>query len=149
MKREVTGVIAVCQCRETVGALSLNHTDPDDITRLVDTWLKNGCTLYPQYGSTWATVITKCKCNNDEDCDCREDQHAKLLAFARDILEAWPDGGVDGGELQELAEKHRLLIPTERAEPCGEYCVCAARYGLVEFPLTCYRRADFLMTPNS
>lgn len=81
-------------------------------------------------------------------CDCREDQHARLLAFARDILESWPDGGIDGGELQELADKHGLLIPTERSEPCGEDCVCAAEYGLGEFPLTCYRRADFLMTPN-
>lgn len=31
--------------------------------------------------------------------------------FSRAVMEAWPEGGIDGFELQELAEKYRLIRP--------------------------------------
>ena len=34
-------------------------------------------------------------------------------AFGREIMEAWPEGGVDGFALQDLAVKHRVLVETK------------------------------------
>ena len=34
-------------------------------------------------------------------------------AFGREIMEAWPEGDVDGFELQEIAHKHRVLVKTK------------------------------------
>lgn len=33
-------------------------------------------------------------------------------AFGREIMEAWPEGGVDGFELQDAAVKHGVLRET-------------------------------------
>lgn len=33
----------------------------------------------------------------------------KLRAFAQDVMQAWPIGDVDGGELQDYAIKHGLI----------------------------------------
>jgi len=41
-----------------------------------------------------------------------EAELAALKGFARDVMEAWPDGGVDGGELQDIALRHGLLEPS-------------------------------------
>jgi len=46
-----------------------------------------------------------------------ESELATLRAFAQEIMQAWPEGDVDGGELQEAALRHGLL---ERAEPTQE-----------------------------
>jgi hypothetical protein len=71
---------------------------------------------------------------------------AQLQAFALEILKAWPHGGVDGFDLQDIAEKHGLLIPVRRTEPCGESCACYEMYGAEEFKggLPCYRHAEWL-----
>jgi hypothetical protein len=34
-------------------------------------------------------------------------------AFGREIMEAWPEGDVDGWALQEIAAKHRVLVEVE------------------------------------
>lgn len=34
-------------------------------------------------------------------------------AFGREIMEAWPEGGVDGFGLQDIAVKHGVLIETK------------------------------------
>lgn len=66
----------------------------------------------------------------------------KLRAFAQAILDDWPDiGGLDGFEVQELAEKHGLLTPTIATGPCGETCLCA-EYD--DFPMTCYHKTATL-----
>lgn len=69
----------------------------------------------------------------------------RLRAFSADIMGAWPDGGIDGGDLQDIAVKNGLLITETRIKPCGVDCQCAY-YG---FPTTCYRRVDWLVKPNA
>lgn len=46
-------------------------------------------------------------------CDCREAGFETLLAFARDVMRSWPDGGLDGGELQDIALRHGLIEPSK------------------------------------
>lgn len=58
-------------------------------------------------------------------------------SFGREILDGWPDvGSLDGFDLQELGEKHGVLIPHAVNAPCGEYCLCAE---FDNIPGTCYR----------
>lgn len=65
-----------------------------------------------------------------------------LRAFARELIQgAFEGGGFDGGDVQDIAVKHGLLVPVTATEPCGESCRCV-EYD--EFPQTCYR-----MTPPS
>lgn len=69
-----------------------------------------------------------------------------LRAFAQAIMEAWPMGDLDGGDLQAAAEKHGLLKPETRYEPCGEGCSCAEYADAREFAdgVTCYRKTALL-----
>jgi hypothetical protein len=69
-----------------------------------------------------------------------------LRAFAQAIMEAWPMGDLDGGDLQAAAEKHGLLKPETRYEPCGEGCSCAEYADAHEFAagVTCYRKTALL-----
>jgi hypothetical protein len=50
-----------------------------------------------------------------------------LREFAVEIMGYWPHGDVDGGDLQNMAIKHKLIAPKnpKPTEPCGEYCACA------------------------
>ena len=75
------------------------------------------------------------------------EREAKLRAFAVDVMACWPHGDVDGGDLQEIAEKHGLLRPETRNQPCDEEpnrCHCLEYGGRDEFPLTCYRKTELL-----
>lgn len=72
---------------------------------------------------------------------------AALKLFALAMLEHWPLGDVDGGELQDKAVQHGLLVPERRTEPCSEEgCNCAEYYSPEEWGegITCYRRAPWL-----
>lgn len=64
-----------------------------------------------------------------------------LRAFARDIMRAWPEGGVDGGELQEAALRHGLLEPSEPTQEERDEC------GLEEGDAW-YRKTE-LLGPNA
>lgn len=44
-----------------------------------------------------------------------------LRAFAKEVMQAWPEGDIDGGCLQAIAIKHGLL--RARVVPCEE-CDC-------------------------
>ena len=60
----------------------------------------------------------------------------ELQAFARIVMECWPMGDLDGGALQDAAEKHGLLKPETRNAPCtpdGEGCNCAEYASTEEF----------------
>ena len=75
------------------------------------------------------------------------EREAKLRAFAVDVMACWPHGDVDGGDLQEIAEKHGLLRPETRNQPCDEEpnrCHCLEYGGRDEFPLVCYRKTELL-----
>ncbi len=63
----------------------------------------------------------------------------QLIAFAREILSGYrcdEIGDIEGGDLQDIAHKHGLLLEITATEPCAEDCVCAEAG---EFPATCYR----------
>ena len=75
------------------------------------------------------------------DDDAREREVAELRKFAQLIMQAWQDGGIDGGDLQDIAIGCGLLKPTEMTEPCGEVCICAE---VDDFPATCYRATTLL-----
>ena len=72
----------------------------------------------------------------------------KLRAFAREVMAAWPDGGIEGDDLQEIAHKHGMLAPEIRHEPCGEWCNCNAGVdvdgGEWDRGVECYRRTALL-----
>lgn len=65
-----------------------------------------------------------------------------LRDFAQRVMQSWPEGGIDGGELQELAESCGLLRKVEVSKPCGDGCDCE-NYG-APFPTDCYRATDLL-----
>ena len=55
------------------------------------------------------------------DPACVTAQRDLLRDFARAVMQAWPEGGIDGGELQDIALAHGLLRP---AEPPPEWDGC-------------------------
>lgn len=67
---------------------------------------------------------------------------AGLAAFANEMIDiAFEGGDADGGQIQEAAEKHGLLVKHERQSRCQEeFCNCAI-YG---FPADCYVRSEQL-----
>lgn len=69
-----------------------------------------------------------------------------LRGFAQEVMQCWPMGDLDGGTLQDAAEKYGLLRPETRHEPCGEGCSCAEYALSVEFAdgVTCYRKTPLL-----
>ena len=76
-------------------------------------------------------------------------ENKKLRAFAQAIMEAWPEGGIEGDDLQEIAVKHGMLAPETRFEPCGEWCKCNGIGGYDsddwQRGVECYRRTALLM----
>jgi hypothetical protein len=60
----------------------------------------------------------------------------RLRDFASAVMESWPTGDVDGGELQEAAAKYGLL--EEKDVTCGENCQCQDCG--VDFPTKCFSR---------
>ena len=72
----------------------------------------------------------------------------KLRAFAVEVMAAWPEGGIEGDDLQEIAHRHGMLAPEIRHEPCGEWCNCNAGVdvdgGEWERGVECYRRTALL-----
>ena len=72
----------------------------------------------------------------------------RLRAFARRVMQPWPEGGLDGDELQEAAVEAGILLPEERTAPCGESCGCAEFHGGIEGMadgVTCYRKVAWLL----
>jgi hypothetical protein len=76
-------------------------------------------------------------------------RNTKLVAIVDEIFQEWPENnGYDG--LQELGEKHGILVPEQRTEYCGEHCFCAlydAKEGTE--PFTCYRNKLQSLTTNT
>lgn len=80
----------------------------------------------------------------------KDEELAALRAFALAVMACWPEGAPDGGDLQAIAEKHGMLKPETRHEPCGEGCNCAEIADAQEwsFGVVCYRKTLLLMGPN-
>ena len=76
------------------------------------------------------------------------EENKNLRSFAQAIMKAWPDGGIEGDDLQEIAVKHGMLAPDIRHEPCGEWCQCngIGGYGSDDWRrgVECYRRTALL-----
>ena len=76
------------------------------------------------------------------------DENKQLRAFAQAIMESWPEGGIEGDDLQEIALKHGMLAPEIRHEPCGEWCQCNGIGGYDsddwQHGVECYRRTALL-----
>ena len=71
-----------------------------------------------------------------------ESDLAVLRAFAKKCLKDWPDGGIDGFDLQDYAIEFGLLSgKTVNGPCCEEGCNCAET---AEFPTTCYFRTPLL-----
>ena len=70
----------------------------------------------------------------------------KLRSFAQAVMEAWPDGGIEGGDLQEIAEKHGMLAQKTMAAPCGDGCRCVEYFCSDDWQrgVMCYRRTSLL-----
>jgi len=100
----------------------------------------------------WASTLTVPKgycVIKQEQIAALHDENAKLRAFAQDVMGEWLNCGIlDNGDLQELAVKHGLLIPTHTEQPCGEECACLEYYGQDDFhrgEVLCYRKTQLLL----
>lgn len=72
-----------------------------------------------------------------------------MANFIRELFdEFYPDcGDIDGGTLQDMAEKHGIIIPETVYKPCEEECNCAQVCSDSDFAkgISCYRLADWLL----
>lgn len=80
--------------------------------------------------------------------ELNKEQIVSLMKFALDVLEDWPEvGHLDMGDLQDIAEKHKILVPQIVHTPCDvDNCVCAEMCSDEDFArgVTCYHIADWL-----
>ncbi|WP_256220327.1 hypothetical protein [Pseudomonas sp. NBRC 111138] len=68
-----------------------------------------------------------------------ERERNQLRAFAVEMINCSFDGGsFEGGDIQDIAVKHRLLQIERREDECGEACACR-EHG---FPAECYRKTN-------
>jgi Lar family restriction alleviation protein len=79
-----------------------------------------------------------------------QQENATLRAFAQAVMEVWPMGDLDGGDLQEIATKHGMLKPETRNAPCGEACSCNEYADPYEWEdgVVCYRKTALLLGTN-
>src|SRR3990167_5051111 len=74
--------------------------------------------------------------------------YEKMKTFIMALLdEFYPEcGDIDGGTFQDLAEKHGILIPEIKHQPCGEFCKCNEVVYDEEWQdgVTCYHAAEHL-----
>ncbi len=102
----------------------------------------------PRPECNWGLLDTKALRAALAQPDEQDLEIERLRAFARDVMQAWPEGDLDGSDLQDAAVKHGLLTPEQRFEPCGEDGACSCA-GLVEHAdwvegVECFRRAEWL-----
>ena len=80
--------------------------------------------------------------------ESKTEQIVSLAKFALEIMEDWPEmGHLDMGDLQDIAEKHKILEPQIVHAPCcDDGCVCAEMCSDDDFArgVTCYHIADWL-----
>ena len=71
-----------------------------------------------------------------------------MAGFIRELFGMYfPEcGDIDGADLQELGEKHGVLVPKVYYAPCNEFCNCAGFCDAADWAdgVTCFRLADWL-----
>lgn len=75
------------------------------------------------------------------------EERDKLRAFAQEIMSHWPERGIDGNDLQEMAKKHGLLISQIRYSPCllgGCFCSDRAAPASNSVVVTCFKETELL-----
>lgn len=65
-----------------------------------------------------------------------------LRGFAQKVMEAWPECGLDGLDLEDHAKEFGLIQPTRVEGPCGEDCACLD--ACADWPTDCYHRTPLL-----
>lgn len=72
----------------------------------------------------------------------------RMMSFIWDLFdEFYPEcGDIDGGTLQDLAEKHGILIPEILHAPCQDDCNCAEMVSDEEWKegSVCYSLAEWI-----
>lgn len=95
-------------------------------------------------------VLTVCialgvKMNNDQ---LNAKIEMVMAGFIRELFGMYfPEcGDIDGADLQELGEKHGVLVPKVYYAPCDEFCNCAGFCDAADWAdgVTCFRLADWL-----
>jgi len=57
-----TGFVAICRCKEIVGAMDLVRTPPKESGLILGRWLYRGFIVEPRFESSWECTIVPCKC---------------------------------------------------------------------------------------
>ncbi len=90
-------------------------------------------------------VVTASKASTD--IHRVSDNYKAMKAFINELFQDGV-GDIDGFKLQDMAEKHKILVPTIKHEPCEEDCECS-KCGYIDSEwqdgVKCYRLADFLL----
>ena len=63
--KKPTGFVAICQCKQKIGAIDHDRTSPTQAGKLLGNWLSKGCTIEPRFTGTWSETITNCKCETN------------------------------------------------------------------------------------
>lgn len=100
--------------------------------------LRAGAATLCEEDIRWAGLL-ECAALEIERLRGVEADAAKMRAFCREALHEFWEGD---GSMQDMGERHGLLIATEATEPCGDACSCA-EYG-ADFPTYCYRFSPIL-----
>lgn len=67
-----------------------------------------------------------------------------VLVFVNEALEM-RNNSIDGLDIQELAVKYGLLIPSVVHKSCGDHCRCEWMTNDISRGVTCFRLADVLL----
>ena len=76
------------------------------------------------------------------EVEAKDAANAALRGFAQKAMEAWPECGLDGFELEDYAKEFGLIKSTRVEGPCGEDCACLA--ACADWPTDCYHRTALL-----
>lgn len=129
-------------------SMQVHETKLEDMERERDTLKTSAETWHKRYQDR-CTTANDWRAMKGAEIEALEFERDTLRTFAQHIMQSWPCGDVDGGDLQDKAVELGLLKLTEPAprEPCGEGCECAQNCSADEFEsgeVQCYRKTALL-----
>jgi hypothetical protein len=98
-------------------------------------WTKERC---DQDGDSPADVAARLRA----EVEAKAGEVGALRGFCQRVMQSWPEGDIDGFDLEQAAQEFGLLQKVEVSAPCGPACKCD-EYG-AEFPTDCYHRTALL-----